>query len=121
MRSRYPKSLSGAAVVLAVLVAAPAIGAMAGSDPSGQPPPGAESVVPTDHFAPVPEQPPAGASAQEVTEVAPVPEQPVNLHPKQSTGFQAGLEIRQSKDDQGVKGATPTRDRGVKNAPVSRD
>ena len=121
MRSRYPKSLAAGAAVVVMLVAAPAIGAMAGSDPSGQPPPGTEGVVPTDHFAPVPEQPPADAPAQQVSEVAPVPKQPPNLHPKKSTGFQAGLEVRQSKNDQGVKGVNPTRDKGVENAPVTRD
>jgi hypothetical protein len=118
MRTSYRRSLTAGVAVVAVLVAAPAIGGVADSDPSGQPPPGAEGGVATDHFAPSPEQPGAGAPAQKVTEVAPVPAQPANPNPKQSTGFQAGAELRHSKSDEGVKGLKATRDRGRQNLPV---
>ena len=120
MRGNYKKSLTAGVAVVAVLVAAPAIGAAAGSDPSGQPPPDAKGAVAKSHFAPVPKQPAADAPAQKVTTVAPVPKQPVNRNPKKSTGYQAGLDVRHSKSDKGVKGLKATRDRGKKNASATK-
>jgi hypothetical protein len=120
MQTRHKRGLAAGAAVLAVLVAAPAIGAVNGSDRSGQPPAGAKNTVAT-HIAPVPKQPPADARAQVAKgHFAPVPKQPVNRHPQRSTGFKAGAQLRHSKHDKGVKGLRPTKDHGNKNLPVQK-
>jgi hypothetical protein len=120
MKATYKQGLAAGAAVLGLLIAAPAIGA-AGSDRSGQPPPGAKGSVATSHFAPVPKQPPASTRGQVArSHFAPVPRQPVNRHPVKSSGFKAGLQLRHSKHDQGVKGLRPTKDHGKKNLPVQK-
>jgi hypothetical protein len=120
MQTRHKHGLAAGAAVLALLISAPAIGAVGGSDRSGQPPAGAKGVVAKGHFAPVPKQPSAKAPAQKVIKVARVPKQPVNRHPVHSTGFKAGAQLRHSKHDKGVKGLKATRDRGKKHLPVQR-
>jgi hypothetical protein len=120
MPARRKQGLAAGAAVLVLLISAPAIGAVAGSDRSGQPPPGTKGVVAQGHFAPVPKQPAAHVTAHKVTKVAPVPKQPVNRHPVRSTGFKAGAQLRHSKHDKGVKGLKATRDRGKKHLPIQR-
>jgi len=121
MLANRKHGLAAGAAVLAVLIAAPAIGA-AGSDGKGaQPPAGTKGSVATSHFAPVPKQPAASTKGQVAKgHFAPVPRQPVNRHPQKSTGFKAGKQLRHSKHDQGVKGLRPTKDHGKKNLPVQR-
>jgi hypothetical protein len=112
--------LAGAAVALAVLLAAPALG-VGTSHPSAQPPPGAPAQRVTS-VAAVPKQPAANAPARTPTgHFAAVPGQPVNLHPQKSTGFKAGAHLRHSKHDKGVKGLKPTKDRGQKNLPAQKE
>lgn len=121
MQRAHKHSIAAGATVLALLIAAPAIGAASGSDKSGQPPPGVKGAVATSHFAPVPKQPAAKTTGHVAKgHFAPVPRQPVNRHPHKSTGFKAGKQLRHSKHDQGVKGLRPTKDHGRKNLPVRR-
>ena len=117
MQARRKHGLAAGAVVLAVFVAAPAIGAGA-SDPPVQPPPG--TVTHTTNAARVPAQPAKGTVTHTV-KAAPVPKQPVNRNPQKSTGFKAGAQLRHSKGDKGVKGLRPTKDHGKKNLPVQRE
>ncbi len=119
MRTRHKQGLAAGAAVLAVLVAAPAIGAAAHDDPGVQPPPGA-SAQKTTHVAPVPAQPKPNAPAVKATKVAPVPKQPVNRHPVKSTGFRYGLRLRHSKVDHGKKNLPVRKDHGKKHLPVQR-
>lgn len=112
MRSHRKHGFAAAAVVVAVFVAAPAIGADP-TDPGVQPPPGT-----VDHSvdaAPVPAQPPPGTVTR-TTNAAPVPKQPVNRNPQKVTKV---AKVR--SNDRGAKNLRPTKDRGQKNAPATRD
>lgn len=121
MQLHLKHGIAAGATVLAVVIAAPAIGAASGSDKSGQPPPGAKGAVATSHFAPVPKQPPAGTRGTVAKgHFAPVPKQPLNRHPQKSTGIKLGKQLRHSKHDNGVKGLRPTKDHGKKNLPVQK-
>ncbi|KAA1419468.1 hypothetical protein F0U44_13645 [Nocardioides humilatus] len=121
MQVTLKHSIAAGATVLAVLIAAPAIGAASGSDPSGQPPPGTKGTVATSHFAPTPKQPPAGIKGHVAKgHFAPTPKQPVNKHPQKSTGIKLGKQLRHSKHDKGVKGLRPTKDHGKKNLPIQK-
>jgi hypothetical protein len=113
MRARLKHGLAGGAVVMAVLIAAPAIGAKT-SDPGVQPPAG--TVTRSTHAAPVPKQPPPGTVTR-TTKAAPVPKQPVNRHPD-LTGKPTTVVDR---SDKGQKNARITKDRGKKNVPLTRD
>jgi hypothetical protein len=106
--------LAAGAVVLAVFVAAPAIGA-AGSDPGTQPPPGtvAKSAV---HPARVPAQPTKVSHVP--LKLAPVPRQPVNRHPEQA-GKSLTI-LRHSKGDKGKKGLKVQKDHGNKHLPIQK-
>ena len=121
MQLTVKHSIAAGATVLAVLIAAPAIGAASGSDRSGQPPAGTKGTVATSHFAPVPKQPAAKTPGHVAKgHFAPVPKQPVNRHPQKATGTKLGKQLRHSKHDQGVKGLRPTKDHGKKNLPVQK-
>jgi len=114
MRPRRKHGLAAGAVVLAVFIAAPAIGA-GSSDPPVQPPPG--TVDHSTNAAAVPAQPPQG-TVDRTTNAAPVPKQPVNGHPTKA-GRPVSI-LRHSKGDKGKKNLPVTKDRGKKNAPVTR-
>lgn len=118
MRFSKKHGMAVGAVVLAVFVAAPAIGAAAGSGHSDkQPPAGARTnVTQVQHVA----KQPAQGTVTHTTHAAKVPKQPVNRHPVKSTGFQAGKQLRHSRHDKGVKGLRPTKDHGTKNLPAQK-
>lgn len=116
MRARRTHGLAAGAVVLAVLVGAPAIG-VGSSDPGVQPPPGTVDTSP-EAAAPVPAQPPAHAKPVKVTKVAPVPRQPVNRNPHRGPSKPTTVVDR---SDRGAKNVRATKDRGRKNVPTTRD
>jgi hypothetical protein len=114
MQVRRKHGLAVGAVVVAVLVAAPAIGAN-GSDRSGQPPPGtvAHSAV---NAARVTAQPSRVTHAP--LKLAPVPKQPVNRHPEKAG--KSLTVLRHSKGDKGKKGLKVQKDHGKKHLPIQR-
>ena len=111
MRPRRKHGFAAAAVVVAMFVAAPAIGDSA--DPGKQPPPG--TVDRSTDAAPVPAQPAPG-TVDRTTNAARVPAQPVNRNPQKPTKV---AKVRDN--DRGVKNLRPTKDRGKRNLPVKRD
>jgi len=114
MQVRRKHGLAAGAVVLAVFVAAPAIG-VGGSDPGVQPPPGtvARTAV---HPAKVPAQPTKVTHAP--LTLAPVPKQPVNRH-HEKAGKSLTI-LRHSKEDKGKKGLKVQKDHGKKHLPIQR-
>jgi hypothetical protein len=117
MRTRYKHGITAGAAVVALLVAAPAIGAAGSDDPGAQPPAGAKGQVAKSHFAPVPKQPAASVRGQVAkSHFAPVPKQPVNRNPQKAAPV---AKVRDN--DRGVKNARTTKDRGQKNVAVTRD
>lgn len=115
MGTRRARGIAAGATLLGVLLAAPAI-AVAGqsADPAGQPPPGTSVAKEAD--VTVGRQPPTDTRMAKKADVV-VGRQPVNRHPKKAG---PPPQLRHSRNDNGVKGLAPTKDRGKKNAPVTR-
>ena len=115
MKLRPSHVVAAGAAVLGMLVAAPAIaGVGQASDPGRQPPPGA-SVEKKSDFR-LGSQPKAGVRVKAGTTDFRLGRQPVNRNPQKPTKV---AKVRDN--DRGVQNLRPTKDRGKKNLPVSRD
>lgn len=113
MGTRRVRGIAAGAALVGVLLAAPAVAVVGQGDDSAQPPPGTSVAKKAD--AQVGRQPAAGTTVAKEADVR-VGRQPANtqrdLKGKPTTVV--------DRSDKGAKGIGPTRDRGEKNAPVTR-
>jgi hypothetical protein len=113
MKLRPSHAVAAGAAVVGMLVAGPAIaGAGQASDPGRQPPAGSSAEKKSD-FRPG-KQPPAGSRATKSTDFR-LGKQPANRNPQKAAPVE---KVRDA--DRGKQGAKATKDRGLKNAPVTK-